>query len=154
MSTTEELTAIRKTIRVEAVAETAFDTFTKKLAAWWPLATHSIHRDRVAEMVFDEHPGGRLYERTATGEEADWADVLEFDRPRRLLLRWRVNPERPPTELEVRFEPEDGATRVELEHRGWAEAADPQGRANYDTGWDYVLGSYVEALSAVPSTSE
>ena len=58
-------------------------------------------------------------------------------------MRWRVNPERGPTELEIRFTPEGSKTRVDLEHRGWD---DPEGRANHGPGWtDYVLGRYSES---------
>ena len=56
-----------------------------------------------------------------------------------------MNPERGPTELEIRFTPEGAKTRVDLEHRGWD---DPEGRANYGPGWDYVLGHYTESFSS------
>lgn len=48
----------------------------------------------------------------------------------------------------MRFLPEDGGTRVELEHRGWERLAESgaEKRANYDTGWDFVLGEYVSRL--------
>ena len=72
------------------------------------------------------------------GEEAEWADVLAWEPHERFLVRWRVNPERGPTELEIRFTAEGAKTRVDLEHRGWD---DPEGRANYHgPGWDFVLG--------------
>jgi hypothetical protein len=87
--------------------------------------------------------GGRLYERAAEGEEADWADVIAWEPHERFVLRWRVNPDRSPTEVEVRFTPEDGRTRVDLEHRGWDDA---EGRANYGPGWDRVLAHYVESF--------
>ena len=63
----------------------------------------------------------------------------------RFVLRWRVNPKRSPSEVEVRFKPENGGTRVDLEHRGWD---DPEGRANYDTGWDKVLGDYAGSFTS------
>jgi len=56
-----------------------------------------------------------------------------------------VNPERGPTELEIRFTPEGTKTRVDLEHRGWD---DPEGRANYGPGWDFVLSRYTESFSS------
>jgi hypothetical protein len=143
MSTTEALAAIQKTITVDASVETAFETFTRRMSDWWPRESHSIFDDREA-VVFDERVGGRVYERAADGQEADWADVIAWEPPHRFVLRWRVNPERGPTEVEVRFAPENGGTRVELEHRGW-EKSGPEGRSSYDTGWDTVLGRLVEA---------
>jgi uncharacterized protein YndB with AHSA1/START domain len=148
MSTTEALAAIRKTITVDASVETAFETFTRGIHSWWPTATHTIYEDKVQDVVFDEQEGGRVFERSTGGEESDWADVIAWEPPRRLVLRWRVNPERGPTEVEVRFEPEGDGTRVELEHRGWDEVADAEGRAGYNTGWDFVLGRYVDAFTS------
>jgi uncharacterized protein YndB with AHSA1/START domain len=146
MSTTETLAAIRKTLTVEASVETAFETFTRRMGDWWPGGHHTVFDDR-AGVIVEESAGGRVYERSASGEEADWADVTAWEPPHRLVLRWRVNPERAPTEVEVRFAPDGDRTRVELEHRGWDQAGDAQGRAMYDGGWDTVLGGYTDAFS-------
>jgi uncharacterized protein YndB with AHSA1/START domain len=147
MSTTEALADIRKTITVAVPVEQAFETFTRHMTSWWPAKTHSIYVDEVQEIVFDERAGGRVYERSTSGEEADWADVLDWEPPNRFVLRWRVNPERGPTEVEVRFTPEGDDTRVDLEHRGWDQIGDADGRGGYDKGWDYVLGQFVDAQS-------
>jgi Activator of Hsp90 ATPase homolog 1-like protein len=146
MSTTEALAAIEKSITVDASLETAFETFTRRIGDWWPGEPHTVFEDREA-VVFDEQVGGRVYERAADGREADWADVVAWEPPQRFVLRWRVNPKRAPTEVEVRFTSEDNRTRIDLEHRGWDDAGDPEGRANYDGGWDQVLGSYVASFS-------
>jgi len=143
MSTTEALATIYKTITVDASVETAFDTFTRQIDSWWPRGSHSFFEERQA-IVFEERVGGRVYERSIDGQEGDWADVLAWEPPDRFVIRWRVNPKRTPTEVEVRFTPENGGTRVDLEHRGWDDA---EGRANYDTGWDFVLGHYVAAFT-------
>jgi uncharacterized protein YndB with AHSA1/START domain len=87
-----------------------------------------------------------VYERSTDGEEADWADVVAWEPPTRLVLRWRVNPERAPTEVEVCFTPDGDGTRVELDHRGWDATGDPDGRAGYHRGWDYVLGQFADAV--------
>jgi hypothetical protein len=144
MSTTEALAAINKTITVDASQETAFETFTRQIASWWP-RSHTVFEEGVADIVFDERVGGRIFERSAEGEEADWADVLTWEPHSRFVVRWRVNPKRGPTELDVRFTPEGDGTRVDLEHRGWD---DPEGRANYGPGWDYVLGHYIESFES------
>jgi uncharacterized protein YndB with AHSA1/START domain len=146
MSTTEALAAIQKTITVDAPLETAFETFTRRMGDWWPGEPHTVFEDRVA-VVVDERVGGRVFERAADGQEADWADVIAWEPPRRLVLRWRVNPERGPTEVEVRFSPDGGGTRVDLEHRGWDQVGDPEGRARYDAGWNNVLDGYVDSFT-------
>jgi uncharacterized protein YndB with AHSA1/START domain len=146
MSTTEALAAIQKTITVDAQLETAFATFTKRMGDWWPGEPHTVFEDRVA-IVVDERIGGRVYERAADGREADWADVIAWEPPRRLVLRWRVNPQRGPTEVEVRFTPDGDRTRVDLEHRGWEDVGDAEGRARYDGGWNSVLAGYVDSFT-------
>jgi uncharacterized protein YndB with AHSA1/START domain len=145
MSTTEAFAAIRKTVTVDASVETAFETFTRRIASWWPAGSHRVF-EQGSSVVFEERVGGRLYERSGDGDEADWADVLAWEPPHRLVLRWRVNPKRAPTEVEVRFVAEDGGTRVELQHRGWDDA---EGRASYDTGWDPVLARFTSAADSV-----
>lgn len=40
----------------------------------------------------------------------DWASILVFEPPSRIVLEWKVNPARPPTELEVTFEPDRDGT--------------------------------------------
>jgi uncharacterized protein YndB with AHSA1/START domain len=144
MSTTEALAAIQKTLTVDASPERAFETFTRRMGDWWPGAPHTVFENRAA-VIFEEQVGGRVYERSADGQEADWADVVAWEPPNRFVLRWRVNPERTPTEVEVRFTPEDGRTRVDLEHRGWD---DPDGRAMYNGGWDKVLAAYTSSFGS------
>jgi uncharacterized protein YndB with AHSA1/START domain len=144
MSTTERLAAIKKTVTVDAPLEQAFETFTRRMGDWWPGEPHTVFENRAA-VVFDERVGGRVYERSADGQEADWADVLAWEPPKRFVLRWRVNPERGPTEVEVRFSEEGGRTRVDLEHRGWDDA---ERRAMYDGGWENVLAGYTAAFES------
>lgn len=143
MSTTEALADIKKSVTVDASVETAFETFTRRIGRWWPTGSHRIFDE--SSVVFDEREGGRVYERSASGDEGDWADVLVWEPPRRFVLRWRVNPNRGATELEVTFTQEGERTRVDLEHRGWD---DPEGRTNYDGGWDYVLGAFVDSFKS------
>lgn len=149
MQQTTDLT-VRKTVIVEAPVDRAWQVFTDRISSWWPVATHSLGGEQVETVVVEGRPGGRLFERTADGGEADWADVVVWEPPRRLVLNWWVNPNNPATEVEVTFAPDgDGSTRVDLEHRGWEKleerAAD--GVASYDSGWDAVLAPYVEAAS-------
>ena len=71
MSTAEALAAINKTIIVEASQKTAFETFTRQVTSWWP-KSHTAFEDKLAEIVFDEtRVGGRVYERSEEGEEAE-----------------------------------------------------------------------------------
>ena len=88
---------IRKEIHVNVPVERAFEVFTAGLQDWWPMETHSFRKGVIS---VDWRVGGLAVE-TAGGERFEWADVLEYEPPSALRLRWRVNPEKPPTEVAV-----------------------------------------------------
>jgi uncharacterized protein YndB with AHSA1/START domain len=149
MSDSLVIEVIKKTVTVDCAVEEAFRVFTSDALSWWPVEGHSI-AGKVSEIVFEPRVGGEVYEVAESGGRGHWANVLEWDPPRRLLLAWNVlNREGQLTEVEVRFSPEDGGTRVALEHRGWERVADnAEGkRDSYDGGWSYVLGKYVERIA-------
>jgi uncharacterized protein YndB with AHSA1/START domain len=137
---------IRKTVSVDCAVEEAFRIFTTDAISWWPVEGHSIQQ-AVAEIVFEPHVGGEVYEVAESGERGHWATVLEWEPPSRLVLAWNIlRREDDETELEIRFLPEGRGTRVELEHRGWERVAEAgaEKRGSYDTGWEVVLGKYVD----------
>lgn len=149
MSDALVIEAVRKTVTVDCTVEEAFRVFTNEAISWWPVETHSIHGRMVGEIVFEGREGGRVYEVSADGVTGHWATVFSWEPPSRLVLKWNLPPGEPvPTEVEVRFAPEGDGTRVELEHRGWESVAKDGAarRSSYDTGWDHVLGCYVERL--------
>ncbi|HEY8103967.1 MAG TPA: SRPBCC domain-containing protein [Gaiellaceae bacterium] len=130
--------AIRKTVLVDFTPEEAFDLFTRGIAKWWPVRTHSYGGDAVKNVVFETEVGGRVYEVTDQGEQ-DWARVLELEPPGRFLLEWLIG-DASGTLVEVTFAPEGPGSRVVLEHRGFS-SSDPRDR--YGSGWDTVLGAFV-----------
>ena len=146
MSDALVIEVVRKTVTVDCAVEEAFRIFTADAMSWWPVESHSIH-ETVSEIVFEPREGGEVYEVSASGEKGHWATVLAWEPPGRLVLAWNIlNADASPTEVEVRFLAERGGTRVELEHRGWERLAEngETKRSNYDSGWDFVLGRYVE----------
>jgi uncharacterized protein YndB with AHSA1/START domain len=148
MSDALMIEVVRKTITVDCAVEEAFRIFTADAISWWPVQTHSIH-ETVREIVFEGEAGGEVYEISTDGQIGHWATILEWDPPGRLVLAWNIlGADDSPTEVEVRFLPEGSGTRVELEHRAWeglGEGAATK-RDNYDSGWDFVLGKYVEKI--------
>jgi Activator of Hsp90 ATPase homolog 1-like protein len=147
MSQTVTTTPITKTVEVACDVGTAFRVFTTEIGSWWPTTTHAVHAGAVRDVVWEEREGGKVIEIAATGERSTWATVLTWEPPYRLVIAWQVNPERVGTEVEVRFAPEAGGTRVDLEHRGWERiAAADEMRAGYETGWDPVLAEFVAAV--------
>ena len=153
MSSSRASTApILRTVTVRCSVEHAFRTFTEDIAAWWPVATHSMGADEGATPGRPSFRGGTagvLEEIAPDGTTTPWARVLVWDPPNELVLAWRPNRrDEPPTEVRVRFLSEGEATRVELEHRGWERLAElrPTARDGYGSalGWTPVLERFRE----------
>ena len=147
MSKSLVIEAVRKSVTVDCTVEEAFRLFTSGLKSWWPVATHSIYGEKVAEIVLEEREGGGVYEISTDGERGQWATVLAWEPPSRVVLTWNILELEPvPTEVEIRFLPDRDGTRVELEHRGWeAVVEDAEGkRGRYDAGWEHILGVLAE----------
>ena len=90
--------------------ERAWEVFTAQMADWWPLHTHSIaaFEGSVPErLVLEPGVGGEIYEETG-GVRRHWARIDGWEPPHRLSYTWHVNPENPPTNVTVTFEPVDG----------------------------------------------
>jgi DNA-binding transcriptional ArsR family regulator len=154
MTTQTTIEPIVRSVVVRCPLERAFELYTARLGEWWPLETHSIaamRGGRPRTAVIEPRAGGRMYEVMDDGAEAPWGEVTAWDPPHRLGIAWHVNPEAPAaTEIEVRFTPQDGGTRVEVEHRGWERLGPDRGaaaRAEYAAagGWLAVLGRYEAA---------
>jgi uncharacterized protein YndB with AHSA1/START domain len=140
-----------KTVEVEIEPMQAFQLFTTGMGTWWPLGTHSIaadtHEGRVQakDVVFEPRPGGRIFEVMSDGQEGEWGTVRTWEPPHRVIFSWKPNlTDGPFTEIEVRFEPTRGGTRVRLEHRGWEHFGDQAlgRRALYDSGWSALFEMY------------
>lgn len=146
MTEVTTIAPVRKTLSVDCSPERAFDVFTTEVASWWP-TKHSIHGDKVTDVVIEPREGGEMYELAEGGKREHWARVTAWEPPRRLVLAWHVNPRTAaPTEIEVTFFPDGSGTRVELEHRNWEQAGEGASamRDNYQTGWDVVLAPFVD----------
>src|SRR5262245_51390179 len=139
---------VRKAVTVDCSVEEAFRIFTADATSWWPAATHSIH-ESVSEIVFEPRVAGEVYEVSTAGEKAHWATVVEWDPPNRIVLAWNIlDRETIGTEVEIRFLPDGRGACVELEHRGWEQLEEraAEKRDDYDSGWTYVLGEYVDRV--------
>ncbi|HYJ60218.1 MAG TPA: SRPBCC domain-containing protein [Actinomycetota bacterium] len=139
---------IRKRLRVPIEPTDAFRLFTVDMGSWWPYATHSRAEEEqtVAQVVFEEGAGGRIYEIMTDGTEGYWGTVTAWEPPYRVVFDWRPNDRvgQPYTEVDVTFMPgDDGGTVVELEHRGWERLGEQaeEARKEYaaDTGWGLVF---------------
>ncbi len=141
----DRIAPVRKSITVPWKPAAAFRRFTNGIAEWWPLASHSLSESAEAGVTFEGRVEGRVYETAPDGTEHLWGTVTEWDPPRRVAFTW--HPGRPVDArqlVEVTFQPAGQGSRVDLVHSGWEHLGETAARirANYDTGWDFVLGRY------------
>jgi uncharacterized protein YndB with AHSA1/START domain len=155
MSTQAAETSIRTSIVVEVPVDRAFRVWTEEFDRIKP-RDHSLLEVDLAESVFEPRAGGRVYDRGVDGSECQWARVLAYEPPERIVFSWDINPQwqietdlEKTSEVEVRFIAEsDQRTRVELEHRnldrhgdGWEPERDAVGG---EGGWPLYLQRFAD----------
>ena len=151
-------TTVHCAIVVDAPIERAFEVFTEDFDQVKP-REHNMLQVDISETVFEPRVGGRVYDRGVDGSEYQWARVLAFEPPNRVVFSWDLSPQwqiesdlERTSEVEVRFIAETAErTRVELEHRnldrhgeGWEDARDAVGG---EGGWPLYLQRYGGLLS-------
>ena len=133
----------------------AFAVWAERASLWWPKG-HSVSADPGLAVTFEPRPGGRIYERTAAGEEHDWGEVLEWDPPRRLAYRWHLRQDREDaTHVDVSFAPTGDGTEVTIVHSGW-ERLGMRGeglRERNRRGWGGLLPHHVSACTGGRQTA-
>jgi uncharacterized protein YndB with AHSA1/START domain len=133
-----------KTARVPIGPDAAFELFTRGLVRWWPLATHSVGEADALDCRMEERAGGRILERGRDGSEHVWGTIRDWQPPQHLSFSWHPGRSADTAQtIDVRFAAADnGGTIVTLAHGGWEACGDRAAamRANYDSGWDFVLG--------------
>jgi uncharacterized protein YndB with AHSA1/START domain len=154
-----QATSVHVQVVVEAPVDRAFAVFTEGIGTWFP-PEYNLLAVPIAERVFEPRRGGRVYDRGVDGSECQWARVLVYEPPNRVVISWDISPrwqietDRAKTsEVEVRFISEArDRTRVELEHRhlerhgeGWERERDELGA---EGGWPGCLRRFGERLRA------
>jgi uncharacterized protein YndB with AHSA1/START domain len=142
---------IEKSVLVAAPIERAFRVYTEGIDTWWPRRTHAVNPADAETVILEGREGGRLFERSTSGEEHEWGTIVVWEPPRRLGYTWHPGRGRETAqEVEVTFTPEGDGTRVDLRHWGWEKLGERMEAvvADYDTGWDLVIGRYVNAANA------
>ena len=126
----------------------AFDTWTQRISIWWP-KQHTRSRELDAHVVLEPGVGGRLFERTANGDEFHWGSVTAWDRPHRFGYRWHVtSPPDEATHVEIRFaDGGDGTTRVTILHSGFDGLGDkgPLRRDGNLRYWETLVPAFTKA---------
>ncbi len=133
----------------------AFEIFRHDIYRWWP-RDMTWSGGTLENLFLEGRKGGMLWERGPEGLRLDWARVMRWLPPEKIVLRWHIGPGRVPqpelakaSEVEVHFAAEDeGHTRAGLEHRGFAGHG--AGASEYHSlmcspkGWPHVLRCFAE----------
>jgi len=113
-------------IRVPCSPGQAFAIFTQDIGDWWADSPLFRFTPRSPGILAFEPPdaegqNGRLIERLPNGKTFEIGPVRAWQPGERLVVSWRQATFGPDhaTEVEVRFDPVEGETRVTVEHRGW-----------------------------------
>jgi len=139
---------VEKSVTVSVPVERAFEVFTAEIGTWWPLRTHAVDTERSETVVMEGRVGGRLYERTPSGEEHVWGTLVAWEPPNRIVYSWHPGRgEETAQEVEITFSPEAEGTRVDIRHYGWEKLGDrlEETIASYNEGWDKVIAVYARA---------
>lgn len=144
---------IVKSVVIRAAPARAFELFAGELARWWPLTQFHTGPDPVG-CAIEPRVGGRVFERAADGRETPWGTVTAYDPPDRLAFTWIVGLSADQAQqIDVRFTPEGGGTRVALTHSGWEKLGDAAAslRERYSQGWGTLVerffAEYANAVS-------
>jgi len=126
--------------------EHAFRSWTERFGTWWP-PSHTVSGEPEA-IVLEPQAGGRIYERTPAGDEVDWGWITDWDPPHRLTYRWHLRRDAADaTDVDIRFVPITGGTRMEITHTGWERlGADAETWRDANRGgWGGLLPHFVIA---------
>jgi hypothetical protein len=110
-----EIDQVTQSVVVDCPREDAFELFTSRIGEWWPRAQDAGETE-IREIEPCE--GGRVFERTPSGEEAEWGRVTDWDPPHRVSFA------REEEAVEVTFLTVADGTQVTVTHRmsGYAVA--------------------------------
>ncbi len=156
MTATITIAPVRKSIRVSASQAHAFEVFTSGLGRWWP-RTASIGKGPMKMAIMEARLGGRWYELSEDGSQADVGKIIVWDPPRRFVVTWDINSNWKPdtaisSEVEVKFIADGpNSTLVELEHRKFEQMGADAGekmRKDVDGGWPGMLDHFKKEAEA------
>jgi uncharacterized protein YndB with AHSA1/START domain len=138
----ETTAPVVRTVHVHGAPERAFALFTDRITDWWPLQRFGLYEERTLGVFFEEE---RLVEKSTSGEEDVWAEVLEWSPPTKLVLAWHPGKSATDwTTVEVEFLGDEDGTKVVLTHHGWERLCEraAEARDSYSHGWLSVLKGY------------
>ena len=126
-----------RTLVIEAPPASVFKYFTDpaRWAAWWGSGS-----------TIDARPGGRVFVRYPTGDEAS-GEVIEVDAPSRIVFTYGYVKGEPfgpgESRVTIRLEPVARGTRLSLEH----DFSDAGTRDHHEQGWRYQLSVFANVVA-------
>lgn len=143
---------LRVEVDLACPVEHAFATWTTRFGDWWPRG-HTVSGDPEA-VVLEPRLGGRIYERTPSGEH-DWGEITAWDPPNRIAYLWHIRRDRADaTDVDIRFVATgEASSRLEITHTGWERlgAEAPAWRDANRAGWSGLLPHFVRACTSDPA---
>lgn len=132
--------------RVDCTPQRAFALWTAKTSLWWP-KSHTVSGEPDLDVVIEPHVGGRIYERTPSGDEHDWGRVRDWDPPGAFGYAWHLRQDpASATDVRITFTPNaTGGTDITIVHRDWAS---PDQRERNERGWGGLLPHFLTATGA------
>jgi hypothetical protein len=132
---------INQSVLLPLAPAQAFELFTQHISAWWPPDRRHLNDANSQLFLLAD---GRFYERAGDGTELDLGRVRLWDAPRRIVLDFYMGTDAAhPTEVEIRFDAEDGGTRVSVRHQPRENSAGlwDQRAAIFERSWAAVLSA-------------
>ncbi len=137
---------VRKEVVVRCSIEHAFSVFTSRIDSWWPVGHRKIDFSRLS---IEPKVGGRFFELSEEGQEADLGEVLVWEPPHRIVYSWYPGAINKPTSVEVSFEALEDTTIVRILHTEGAAgmgAVWPERAKLFHRAWDRVLPCYIKVV--------
>ena len=124
----------------------AFETWTRRINLWWP-PDHTVSGERDATVVLEPEVGGRIYERTRSGDEFEWGEITIWEPPYRFGYLWHLHRDRSEaTDVEITFSQiDEGSSRVVIVHTAWERlgAGGQDWRDRNFGGWSSLLPHFI-----------
>jgi len=132
-----QMASVRVSVTVDVDPTTAFEIFTGEIDEWYRKGVSLLtSRDRARTLRFEPGVGGRLIELGRNDDTAVERGRITVWEPGVQLVFVDFKQ----TEVDVRFEPTDGGTRVVLEHRGLERLSPEEAASTSIHGWRRLAG--------------
>lgn len=133
---------LQRTIELNCSPEHAYKVFTQLTDLWWP---RGHRKDSSATLVLEPHVGGRLFERSANGDEWTLGEIISCEPTKSLEFNWFPGSPNAPTSVSIRFEGNASRSKILITHSAITAPANeiwPQRVALFEKGWDTILPAF------------